>query len=50
MRRSGQAPLEFHIADGVPLNTEHWKLVLVLLIALAVDMLKPATLGFVVPG
>ncbi len=50
MRRSGHAPLEFHIADGIPLNAEHWKLVVVLLVALAVDVLKPATLGFVMPG
>lgn len=40
----------FHIADGVPLNREHWKLVLVLVTALAIDVMKPATLGFVMPG
>jgi putative MFS transporter len=40
----------FHVADGVPLNIEHWKLVAVLVVALAVDVMKPATLGFVVPG
>ncbi|WP_423460664.1 MFS transporter [Ottowia sp. VDI28] len=43
-------PLQFHLADGVPLNSAHWKLVMVLVIALAVDVLKPATLGFVMPG
>lgn len=42
--------LHFHIADGVPLNREHWKLVIVLVIALIVDVMKPATLGFVMPG
>ena len=42
--------LQFHVADGIPLNREHWKLVIVLIIALAVDVLKPATLGFVMPG
>ena len=46
----GGAPLLFHVADGAPLNREHWKLVLVLLIALTVDVQKPATLGFVMPG
>ncbi|WP_213959213.1 MFS transporter [Variovorax sp. dw_954] len=46
----GDSHLQFHVADGVPLNAEHWKLVLVLVIALAVDVLKPATLGFVMPG
>lgn len=44
------APLQFHIADGVPLNVEHWKLVAVLTVTLAIDVMKPATLGFVVPG
>jgi putative MFS transporter len=42
--------LHFHIADGVPLNREHWTLVIVLIVALAVDVMKPATLGFVMPG
>ncbi|MEP6791518.1 MAG: MFS transporter, partial [Ramlibacter sp.] len=50
MARSGAAPMQFHVADGVPLNAEHWKLVVVLLVALVVDVLKPATLGFVMPG
>ena len=40
----------FHIADSVPLNREHWTLVLVLIVALAIDVMKPATLGFVMPG
>ena len=44
------APLHFHIADGVPLNREHWKLVVVLVVTLAIDVMKPATLGFVMPG
>ncbi len=42
--------VSFHIADGARLNSEHWKLVIVLLVALAVDVMKPATLGFVLPG
>src|SRR5512146_1669495 len=40
----------FHIADTVPLNAEHWTLVVVLIVALAIDVMKPATLGFVMPG
>ena len=44
------APLDFHIADGVPLNRAHWTLVTVLVITLAIDVMKPATLGFVMPG
>ncbi len=48
--RQQRATLRFHVADGVPLNREHWKLVIVLVLALAVDVLKPASLGFVMPG
>jgi len=40
----------FHVADSVPLNAEHWTLVIVLIVALAIDVMKPATLGFVMPG
>ena len=42
--------MHFHVVDGVPLNIQHWKLVGVLVVALAVDVMKPATLGFVMPG
>jgi putative MFS transporter len=42
--------LHFHVADGVPLNRAHWTLVVVLAVALVIDVMKPATLGFVVPG
>ncbi|MEI7035527.1 MFS transporter [Fulvimonas yonginensis] len=45
-----RSPLPFHVADHVPLNREHWKLVIVLTLALAVDVMKPATIGFVMPG
>ncbi|MBJ6983818.1 MFS transporter [Luteimonas sp. MC1750] len=44
------APLDFHVADGVALNRAHWTLVTVLVITLAIDVMKPATLGFVMPG
>jgi MFS transporter, putative metabolite:H+ symporter len=47
----GQAShLHFRIADGVSLNREHWKLVIVLAIALTVDVMKPASIAFVMPG
>jgi MFS transporter, putative metabolite:H+ symporter len=46
----GGSHLHFHIADGMPLNREHLKLVIVLVVALTVDVMKPATLGFVMPG
>ncbi|MEW9622671.1 MFS transporter [Rhodanobacter geophilus] len=40
----------FHIADGVPLRREHWTLVAALAVALAIDVMKPASLAFVMPG
>src|SRR6185312_8326498 len=42
--------VHFRVADGLALNREHWKLIVVLIVALAVDVMKPATLGFVIPG
>jgi putative MFS transporter len=36
--------------DDARLGWAHWKLILVLGVALVVDVMKPATLGFVVPG
>jgi putative MFS transporter len=52
MRRTlrGDTHLHFHLADGVPLNRAHWTLVTALAVALAIDVMKTATLGFVVPG
>ncbi|MCF7222262.1 MFS transporter [Marilutibacter chinensis] len=44
------ASINFHVADGATLNREHWTLVFVLAVALVVDVMKPATLGFVLPG
>ncbi|HEX7370976.1 MAG TPA: MFS transporter [Rhodanobacteraceae bacterium] len=42
--------LHWHVADGAPLNVEHWKLVAVLAIALTIDVMKPASIAFVMPG
>ena len=36
--------------DDAKMTGAHWKLLCVLLMALIVDVMKPATLGFVVPG
>jgi putative MFS transporter len=41
---------ELHSMDSARLSPRHWQLVAVLGIALVVDVMKPATLGFVVPG
>ena len=35
----------FHIEDIARLNSRHWQLVIVLFVAVAVDVMKPATLG-----
>ncbi|WP_339724403.1 MFS transporter [uncultured Paraglaciecola sp.] len=42
--------IHFHVADHSPLNWQHSKLVIALLVAVVVDVMKPATLGFVMPG
>ncbi|VAW75370.1 Niacin transporter NiaP [hydrothermal vent metagenome] len=36
--------------DNAELTPTHWKLFAVLVVALIVDVMKPATLGFVIPG
>lgn len=40
----------FRTMDDAPLTRAHWGLLFVLGVALVVDVMKPATLGFVVPG
>ncbi|MBC6983411.1 MFS transporter [Caulobacter sp. 17J80-11] len=36
--------------EDAPLTPAHWRLMAVLVIALVIDVMKPASLGFVVPG
>lgn len=36
--------------EDAPLGAAHWRLTLVLTIALVIDVMKPASLGFVIPG
>ena len=50
LRQGDHGTIHFHVADNMPLNREHWKLVIALVVAVAVDVMKPATLGFVMPG
>ena len=50
LRSNDNSRLHFHVADQLPLNKEHWTLVMVLMAAVIVDVMKPATLGFVMPG
>ncbi len=42
--------VHWHVADNVALNGAHWTLVLVLAIALTIDVMKPASIAFVMPG
>lgn len=44
------ANLHLHAMDTARLSPAHWGLLFVLGVALIVDVMKPATLGFVVPG
>ncbi|CAN5518565.1 hypothetical protein BH09VER1_BH09VER1_51340 [soil metagenome] len=56
----GLLPLEFSPAsaqrvavfapEDAPLSLAHWGLMLVLVVALIIDVMKPASLGFVMPG
>jgi putative MFS transporter len=48
--RHEDAPFSLVTADHAPLTRAHWTLFAVLMVALIVDIMKPATLGFVVPG
>jgi putative MFS transporter len=41
---------QLHYLDDARLSWAHWRLLIVLVIALIVDVMKPATLGFVLPG
>ncbi|HEY4273463.1 MAG TPA: MFS transporter [Candidatus Udaeobacter sp.] len=36
--------------EDAPLNRAHWTLMAVLVLALIIDVMKPATLGFTIPG
>jgi MFS transporter, putative metabolite:H+ symporter len=55
-RRLGarHAPIEADVVvsapEDAPLGAAHWRLMLVLTIALVIDVMKPASLGFVLPG
>lgn len=36
--------------EDAPLSFQHWMLMLVLVVALGIDIMKPASLGFTIPG
>jgi MFS transporter, putative metabolite:H+ symporter len=39
-----------HAPEHAPLSPAHWKLMAVLVVALIIDVMKPAALGFIMPG
>jgi putative MFS transporter len=49
-KKDASADFELRSMDNARLGWAHWQLVAVLGIALVVDVMKPATLGFVLPG
>ncbi|RIA43637.1 putative MFS transporter [Hephaestia caeni] len=48
--RGAVADITISAPEDAVLGAPHWKLMTVLVIALVVDVMKPAALGFVVPG
>ena len=44
------ADIDIVAPEDVPLSFQHWRLMVVLVVALIIDVMKPASLGFTVPG
>jgi MFS transporter, putative metabolite:H+ symporter len=42
--------ISVHAPEDAPLSFAHWRLMAVLVVALVIDIMKPAALGFVMPG
>ena len=49
-QRATTSTLVVAAPEDVPLSRAHWRLMLVLVIALIIDIMKPASLGFTIPG
>ena len=45
-----EALLQISAPEDAPLGAAHWRLMVVLTVALVIDVMKPASLGFVLPG
>jgi MFS transporter, putative metabolite:H+ symporter len=43
-------PVNVAAPEDAPLSPAHWRLMIVLTVALVIDVMKPASLGFVLPG
>lgn len=48
--RAATAEIEIAAPEDANLGWAHWRLMIVLVIALVIDVMKPASLGFTVPG
>ena len=48
--RTPASGMHFQAMDAARLTSLHWGMMLVLGVALVIDVMKPATLGFVIPG
>ena len=46
----GHSPMRYEAPDDTPLSRAHMLTLLVLVVGLVIDTMKPATLGFVLPG
>ena len=49
-QRAAAGAIDIIAPEDAPLTLAHWKLLAVLVVALIIDVMKPATLGFTVPG
>ncbi|QNQ09864.1 MFS transporter [Sphingomonas alpina] len=49
-QRAASAHIEIAAPEDAPLSAAHWRLMAVLVVALVIDVMKPASLGFTVPG
>ena len=49
-QRAASAGIEIAAPEDAQLGPAHWRLMAVLVVALVIDVMKPASLGFTVPG
>jgi putative MFS transporter len=49
-QRAAAADIVIAAPEDAPLGAAHWRLMAVLVVALIIDVMKPASLGFTVPG
>jgi MFS transporter, putative metabolite:H+ symporter len=49
-QRAASAGIVVNAPEDAPLGKAHWRLMIVLVVALIIDVMKPASLGFTVPG